>query len=887
VSQTKVWPSDHSTVVRLSTAGAGSGDGHGKHLLSGRGGSSPTYDYRSYTHYAIDWSDVGKVLRATLVLFADDHTIFDAPTDTEVPRVALRRMTSGAKYGTHVDGAFASADYTVPTVTTTGQKLPVMASAVDGVTRIDITDWVNMWAPKTVKQSTGAAGPAIPAYGIALDPYSRDTKTRWSGWSFYATDSNVRPYIELVYERGLTAPNTPTGLLPTGANTSIGAWRADFSDSKGTDTLAATEVEVYTAAAVNVGQVVTGGVRVYTQKKTASATEIENARSNMVPDNLHLTVNTTYKWRVRQTDQSGQVSPWTNLTSISVTNTDPNAPTLTPASGTSKATLNGVLFRGGTFSDPDAGNTLLAFQVQMSAVPEGSLSWDDADALLWDTGKVYVAAASVSWQRAYGGASLAAGTYYWRARQWDSKDGVSSWAYATLIVTADFDPQPGAEDRVQIDPRTPWKVVIRDMGVLRAPGNVVAVFEHAKSVGASIVYNSPGEAHFTLLPDDPQMSVVEPKQTHYSIQFYGADGWKEKFAGVVWDVDATEQDVVFLCIDYLALYDTQLDERYDPASPDKSAEKGGSKYVDKTITQVVTDQLTRAKNLPNSPVGFITVGPIAAMNEHVTMWTTMQSPLAISASLIDSHRQGQGKRTRIKVKRTGEGAYSVVVEDDPGRERTNLRLKYGELVQGYRIVFFGKDWGSVTHVIGRDRNGSKVFYKTASAPGVDQSVYGRIARLSVVDGVSDENDVIRRTKQAAIHYGKLGRSMGLGIRSGFLQPLDGYDITDSFPVSIKHGAVDTERFGSGFWDCYAIAWEAGDQQQQSTNLTFLPREDTSSPDADLIPSSAISPQAEWQLGWTPPDITKATSKYWLDQNTGIVYLRDDDTLTPIHITGTA
>jgi hypothetical protein len=210
--------------------------------------------------------------------------------------------------------------------------------------------------------------------------------------------------------------------------------------------------------------------------------------------------------------------------------------------------------------------------------------------------------------------------------------------------------------------------------------------------------------------------------------------------------------------------------------------------------------------------------------------------------------------------------------------RTSLRLKYGELVQGYRVIPFGPAWASRVPAIGRTRDGLKVLYKAQSAPGIDQSVWGRIsAQPRIFDGVSDENDMIRRTKQAAIHAGKLGKQLALGVRSGVLLPLDGYDVTDAFPVDIDHGAVRTSAFGSGYWVCYGVSWEAGDNGSSNVTLTLLPREDTTAPDDDLIPTLPISPQAEWQIGWVPPDpLAGNTSRYWFDVSTGITYERQPD-----------
>ncbi len=706
----------------------------------------------------------------------------------------------------------------------------------------------------------------------------------------------------------------------------------------------------------------------WTLTKEASETEVLNDRSFVLPEGLDLVSLTPYKWRLRQRDSDQRWSAWTAVVTVTVTNDDPDAPSdLTPdADGIPAAAdfadLNGVLFRA-TFGDQNVGDYMLAYQYQLSAYAAADPNWDDATLLKWDTGKRYVGLDTAASESPYGGSDLTAGTWYWRARHWDQRNGLSDWSYARIVLTTDFDAEPGSQDSIQQDPHAPWRIRIREMkynslaattgaitgvaatdlltsanphGLLagrkvrfssitggtglftdltyyviasgltattfkvstarsgtaadfttavtaavltgvttRGPGNTVAVIEDAKSVGASIVYNSPGEGHFTLPVDHPQISVIEPKQTHYAIDFYTGDGWRETFAGLVWDIDANETDVVFPGIDYLGLLDSVSDERYDPANPDKSYTAGGSKYVDVTITTVITDQLTRARGLANSPVGFITSGAIATLSEKVTIHSTMQPVLSFISGLLDSHRQGTGKKSRISVRRTTAGGYEFVVEDAPGQVRDNLRLRYGELVNGYRVVVFGDGWASVMHGVGRTREGMRVLYKTANAPGIDQSVWGRFARAVILENVSDENDAMRRTKQNAIKYSKFGQGTAIAIRTNFLKPRDGYDVTDDFPLDIVHGAVNTDNYGSGYFTCWAIAWEAGDNGSHEVTLTLSPREDTSAPDDDLIDSHNISGQPEWQVGWVPPDSSQL-SQIMLALDTGL--LMDDDLL---------
>jgi len=957
MSQSRTLSVSIDTVRRIKTDGTEhTGSGKSKHYYVGRNGS---YDYSSFIKFALDWTNVGSIVSATLNLYTDEYDTFGsagepgimaAPKTTDIPTIAtIRRLTAAFTEGSTADGQFASADYVAPTYTSTGAVSgALMAKGADLLKSIDITAIVRAWAPSTVAGGGLATNHGIGLYG------STDATKNWSGWAREHAGGGgaaERATITLVYEFGPTVPNTPTNLTPAGNVSTLTSFQGDFSDVRTTDKLQSVSIEIYDAghsatatastdkitqsaahglvvgnsvyftavgtsgllamqryyvqavvnsttfavsatsggAAVDItaDSAVTWSLLVGSLAHTASQTEQSGAHF-IVPKPLTLAIfaTRTYRWRARYTDNEGQTSAWTSLTSFVLTDTAPNDPVLSPVNASSYASLNLVKFTGGTFSDADSGDVLGSHQVQLSPYPSGDARWTEADGILWDTGQVYEAVGATSWVEYYGGRALTAGTYYWRARQWDQKGGVSNWVYAQIILTADFSPDPANYSNVQVNTHAPWRIIIRDLfqsngttpTVGRAPGNIVAVMEEAKNVGASVVYNSPGELHFTLLKDDPQIAVIEPKQVHYALEFYSGDGWQEKYAGVIWDIDATEVDVVFKGLDYLALYDTNVDERYDPLNPDKSYASGGSKYSNVTIRNVVLDQLNYAKGRTDSWVGHISIGTVDAMDELVTVYSTMAPTLQFVSGLLDSHRQGTGKRTRMKVSKTTGGTYQLTITDNPGTLRSDLAMYYGELVQGYRIIAFGDGWGNVQHVIGRNRDGLKVVYNTISGQAFQPSTstYGRIANVVVFDGVNDQNDLNRRGLQAAIQSAKLGKNIAIGIRTEFLKPLQGWDITDTFPLTIKDGAIDTTQFGSGIWAAYAAAWEATDIGEQSLVITFLPREDSSAPNANLLQSSPISPQAEWQLGWVPPDPLVTSSKYYLDQSSGIVYARQSD-----------
>ena len=387
----------------------------------------------------------------------------------------------------------------------------------------------------------------------------------------------------------------------------------------------------------------------------------------------------------------------------------------------------------------------------------------------------------------------------------------------------------------------------------RGPGATLATIYRpaAHLAGASLNYNAPGEMHFTLLVDDPNILVPKPKKTHYAIEFEtspGSDVWVEVFAGWVWDMDATDTETVFYGIDYLAALRTVIDERFDPAKPTKPVGSGGSKYVKMTIKQIIREQLYYALNLENSPIGFIKYGSIPDDLEKFRIqgiYSTFQSSLDFIIGLINSYRAGTGKFTRLEVvkvlddERWPGGTYKFRVVGDPGESRPELGLDYGSLAQGYRIIPFGPNWGTRVHLIGRDKDGKKVTYSTQNGAALEEE-WGRISTPAVIVETEDQFDLERRTAQAATDAAALGRQVGIGLKLGSYRPLEGYDICDYVPITIDHGAVDTTSWGSdpfggelvdasgipvssGTWTIIGIFWESYDDGHWMTNVQLWPK----------------------------------------------------------------
>ena len=438
----------------------------------------------------------------------------------------------------------------------------------------------------------------------------------------------------------------------------------------------------------------------------------------------------------------------------------------------------------------------------------------------------------------------------------------SSGTYAVAPVTVPYDPihkTGGSFWQLQEGPNKGWLVsdwtnslgygdITKDVTADydRGPGATLATIYRpaAHLAGASLNYNAPGELHFTLLVDDPNVNVPQPKRTHYAVEFYDkvAAAWVEVFAGLIWDMDATDTEVVFYGVDYLGLFQYVLDERFTSAGNiDLPTEKGGSKYVKHTIREIITDQLNYAIGQPDSLVGFIEFGSVAndlGKFRIEAIYSTFRQTLEFVVGLINSYRAGSGKYTRIAVVKEGT-KYVVRVLEDPGEARDNLAMRYGELVQGYRVVPFGPTWASRVGLIGQDKTGVAVTYQSVAGAALE-SEWGRIAQPATVVQTQDKNDLLRRTNQAAVDAAALGRQIGVGLKLGSFRPLEGYDLCDWVPVDINHGAVHTMQWGSdqfgaeledgsgtpissGYWTVVGLTWETYDDGHWMTGLSLFPK----------------------------------------------------------------
>lgn len=425
-------------------------------------------------------------------------------------------------------------------------------------------------------------------------------------------------------------------------------------------------------------------------------------------------------------------------------------------------------------------------------------------------------------------------------------------------------------------------ITVNNVGT-RGPGRVIADIEDASNIGASENHNAAGEIFFSLPATHPQVSVIEPWQVHYSLQMYRGDGWREITAGLITNFDATDEDVVFNGVDYLGLLALDVDDRFNPSTAADApaglypAAPGGAKYTNKTITQIVQDQIDRAIHQPDSPIGFITRGTIASMVEKINIFSTFKQRLPFIAGLLDSHRGANlGTRTRIRVRKTTAAGYQFIVEENPGTTRDNLELRYGELVQGFRVIPFGDTWSTRLYAMGRAFNSLKLEYLPNVTGVIDEDIWGRIPRVNLWQDITDLADLKRRAAQYMRQASKVGTHLAFALRVDALAVKDGWDITDSIPVKIDRGVVNTENFGSSYYTIWGWEWRLYNDGHSDLHLSVMPRLDEEGPNSDLIDAQPINTSRVWQIEARVP-LPEDDPETFVDSTTGFIYQRDPAT----------
>lgn len=411
--------------------------------------------------------------------------------------------------------------------------------------------------------------------------------------------------------------------------------------------------------------------------------------------------------------------------------------------------------------------------------------------------------------------------------------------------------------------RPTQRILIRDMKANRGPGKVIGILEDARNIGVSRYATSPGELYFTLQSLHPQISIIEPFATHYEYQQYRRGRWVSLEYGIFVDFDATEDEVVFYGMDYLGLLSVSIEGAHQIAkSPNKQISTkhnvlSGSRYKKRSIRYIIKNQLQRARfQETHSPVRFIKVGTLDKMQTKVTIFASHVERLAFIRGLIESHKggqvNGQERRTRMRVRyRRSKQDFAFELLDNKGTDKDALRLEFGGLVQGYRIVAYD-DYRNKVYAIGVKPNASKPFFLNKVAQGVTLSDWGVWGKAEMHGDIVDKKDLARRARASANHMSRPGKSVALGIRVRAIDYCDGYDVLDSVPIDIVDNAIDTNNFGGGYWTIWGINYRVFEDEHDELTWILRPKGDSDDFDPDLITSEPEPISSEWAWGSGEP-----------------------------------
>ena len=833
------------------------GRGENDRLLIGKiSDGSITLRCRSYIkfnvgHTASFWDGVEEVLEAYIDLtFASGGDLFNGTAG----RVAVYRLTADFDEGGHTN--FSTDDYQWPSRDTSLSQSTLCGQDPDPIS-LNIIDLLRRVAPKRVAfPGINRNGLAHDDHGFALLGSPEDNKdAAVQVWSRHVSSEDNRPTLRIVYRPKNTAPYA--GLVTPSGNVTAGFdFTGTFLDDDQDDYLTQVQVEVRKASVNDWDE-----AHLTTHFTKDATADVGGDWSITDFDRTKFRKATDYEARTRVYDRKSAASDWTDpVNAFRIVADDPTV-MVTPVG--SVVTMDGLLLTAPWTVDPVT--EVAQVDVQLGTRGFGRTLWAYSYAPTLDERDAEEV------QAPYRGPNLAAGLYEWRVRVTDRLGGQSDWDNdATLSLSVGVPDDEGMlELTTGFSPvMAKQRIVLRTMNQSdRGPGAVVAIIEDAANIGFSTYATAPGEFYFTLPVGHPQVSVCEPMRTHYSFQQYRQGRWKEQAAGLLRDFDAKDDDMVVYGIDYLGLLSMSVEAAKQSSADDKRkiptkvTGTDGSRYLKKTIRSIIVDQLKRARGQDaQSPVKFIQTGRIDSFETKVTIYASFAERLSFIRGLIDSHKgaqtNGEERRSRLRVRWNpaadgGVGRYQFEALDGVGKDRDNLRLEYGSLIQGYRVIALD-DFADRIYAIGKAPNHTIPYFYRVDAPGISQADWGTLGRANYWSDIVDEGDLQRRGRNLGTRMSRIGKRVALGIRVAGIAPFDGYDILDSFPLTIEDGVVSTSQYGSGYWTLWGLEYRVFPDEHDEITFILRPKGDTGTIGTDLIPSRPIHFSADWVWGTGPP-----------------------------------
>jgi hypothetical protein len=844
------------------------GCGNDIHMLFGPTGATGNQTkYRSLVRFNHLWGGMARVVKVEMVLRQDTNGAVAHFSPGSKARVHIRRSMSDWNSGNNPENTWDAAEYEWPSQGPEYAEADLQMTSGHPVDAaylfIDITSVIKPIAPTTVTFVDGSKGGGKTNNGFIIRAPGSEENAAQRGifMSFDDANSSNRPYLRVTYDSENQKPNAPTLSGPSTTAASFGDSFEGLHNDPDGDPMSGRIIRVYKA-----------GVLQWTLDPNLQAASSVESQSGIFSVPLSLAVGalssqTDYTWTATTKDSSGIEGLPSAARALRIAS---SAPSVVATAIPPVAAMANALF-GGTYSHPTV--SLAGFQMQFRPVAShDDAGFADPATLLWDTGETTPTTGEITStviRRPYGGAPMAVGTYTYRIKVKARDGGWSTWDYADFVLTTAYDAGLGnVELTTQVARFAPVRIALYSVftdithttrAAGRGIGYLIGHVDDPMDLGASAYMNGGGEIYFTLPALHPYVAEIEPRQVHYAVEQYYGDRYRPLFNGVITDFDADPETVVFYGVDYPGLLQTAVDER---GSTNIELEAngsggGGSKYNNKALDYIIRDQLMYHKTLADSPVGFITIPPSGAafspLPERATIYSTYSEALPFITGIIDSHKQGNGRECRLYARPTNATytAWEWALIDNWGKDRPNIRLEYGGLLNDFRVVALG-DFGTRVLAVGQKR-GEATVYRKQGTGGLPENIFGRVAKTRFYPDIKDENDLQRRANEEASQLAKIGKRMALAIRADMLAPFDGWDIGDSIVVDIERGVVDSSEYGSlGLWTILGVEWRYYPDGHTDLTLTVLPKKTASAPPTDLIPSGYPPPSKEWQTGYGVP-----------------------------------
>jgi hypothetical protein len=297
---------EQSVVLISGDANPNRGSGKDQHIPYGKGSFDGSWVFRGLERFAHDWSGMTQVVKVelNLRLTSGQHTALGSGRRVQIGRNSSA-FTSGG--GGENAWAYGISDTVYPGPAAAGSiDFPITAYGSGDWIKLDITSVYAPLIPASVLGPTGTPGAGNSNYGIRIWSYDEAFSSRSA--EFFGLRSSYTPYLTITYTFN-SPPNKPVATSPKGGAAIAPGSNPQFSwtgtDPDVGDTMAGYDLQVGSsstfATTIYSGVALTAG--------TVSGFNVTNAP---YPGGVLPVDGTPLYWRVRQKDQYGVYSAWSD-----------------------------------------------------------------------------------------------------------------------------------------------------------------------------------------------------------------------------------------------------------------------------------------------------------------------------------------------------------------------------------------------------------------------------------------------------------------------------------------------------------------------------------------------------------------------------------------------